>query len=180
MSGRKSKSKGASGERELAKYLSEVFNGSFIRSNNSGAYIGGSNKHRKSTLSENQITSLKGDLVPPDFMPNLVIEAKSYADFRFHQLLEPGPVPQLDEWIDQCLETICDDDFWLVCFKITRIGWFVAVKQDFCENIVFDNYALYKQGPYGTFYVTDLKTFFEKNREEILRLSKNVDDGDKT
>ena len=35
----KSKAKGSSYERELAKFLSEKYNGSFVRVPNSGAYI---------------------------------------------------------------------------------------------------------------------------------------------
>jgi len=41
----KSKNKGSSFERDIAKLLSETFGESFIRVTNSGAYIGG--KYRK-------------------------------------------------------------------------------------------------------------------------------------
>src|SRR5690606_18510619 len=98
-------------------YLSELFGGSFIRSANSGAFIGGKNAARKSNLSEGQIKGLKGDIVPPDDMPRLVLEAKFYADFRFHQLLQPGPQPVLDEWIAQAMDAIDEGDLWFVCFK---------------------------------------------------------------
>ena len=46
----KSKAKGSSYERDLAKFLSEKYNGSFVRVPNSGAYIGGSNFHRACLL----------------------------------------------------------------------------------------------------------------------------------
>lgn len=55
MSGRKSKDKGSAAERELCKLLGGIFNGPFIRSANSGAFVGGKNASRKANLSENQI-----------------------------------------------------------------------------------------------------------------------------
>lgn len=168
--GSKSKNKGAGYERELCKFMGEIFGGSFIRSNNSGAYIGGKNAFRKATLSETQVMSLKGDIVPPDFMPNLVLEAKFYADFRFHQLLQPGPVVQLDDWIKQCLDVICADDLWIVCFKINLRGSFVAIPEKFEKDFVFSNHCVYT-GAYGRFLVTDLKEFFTTNKEAVLRLS---------
>ena len=62
----KSKAKGSSYERDLAKFLSEKYNGSFVRVPNSGAYIGGSNFHRATNLSEGQVRGFKGDIIPPD------------------------------------------------------------------------------------------------------------------
>ena len=59
----KSKAKGSSYERDLAKFLSEKYNGSFVRVPNSGAYIGGSNFHRATNLSEGQVRGFKGDII---------------------------------------------------------------------------------------------------------------------
>jgi hypothetical protein len=171
----KSKSKGNAGERELCGYCSGLFGGSFTRVPNSGAFTGGKNAWRKTTLSETQNRLTRGDIIAPDFMPKLVIEAKSYADFRFHQLLEPGPMPQLDAWIEQSLDTVDDGDLWMVCFKITRIGWFVAVRTDLAEGFSIGNHALYT-GAFGTFYVTALKTMFEANRDQILLRSASPDE----
>jgi hypothetical protein len=166
----KSSSKGKSGERELCKYLSEIFGGSFIRSDNSGAFIGGANAHRKALLSKTQITSRKADIIPPDHMPNLVVESKFYKDFRFHQLLQPGPVPMLDEWIKQCIDVIDENDFWIVCFKINLRGWFVAVPETFFDKLVFENYAIY-HSEHGIFRITEGKTFISNNKDAILELS---------
>jgi hypothetical protein len=168
--GSKSKNKGSGYERELGKFLSEVYGGSFIRSNNSGAFIGGKNAGRKASLSETQVRGVKGDIITPDHMPKLVLEAKFYAEFRFHQLLQPGAMPQLDEWAGQCLETNDDGDFWLICFKINLRGQYVAVPEQFCEGMVFENHSRYV-GKHGAFRITDLKTFFTQNREEVLRRS---------
>jgi hypothetical protein len=168
--GSKSKNKGSGYERDLGKFLGELFEGSFIRSANSGAFVGGKNSFRKKTLSTNQTNALKGDLVCPDFMPKLVIEAKFYAEFRFHQLLQPGPMPQLDEWAGQCHDAIDEGDLWLICFKINLRGQYVAVPTEFEKEFVFQNFCRYKGGK-GEFIVTDLKTFFTDNREAVLRLS---------
>jgi signal transduction histidine kinase len=76
----KSKNKGSSFEREIATFLSNLYSESFVRIPNSGAYIGGANTHRKNRLSENQIKSFKGDIVPPDSWVYFNAEAKNYAD----------------------------------------------------------------------------------------------------
>lgn len=102
MMGSASKIKGASAERQLGKILSETFGGTFIRSNSSGAIVGGSNIHRKQHLGIMQLNSLKGDLAPPDHMPKFVIESKHYADFPYHQFLSSS-IPLLDNWIEQVL-----------------------------------------------------------------------------
>ena len=41
------KAKGSGFEREIAKYLSDVYGESFIRAPGSGAYIGGKNQNRR-------------------------------------------------------------------------------------------------------------------------------------
>jgi hypothetical protein len=40
------------------------------------------NAHRKQYLSEGQIKSFKGDIIPPDTWNKFNAEAKSYADFH--------------------------------------------------------------------------------------------------
>jgi hypothetical protein len=169
MGGAASKIKGSIGERELAKLLGGVFGGSFIRSAGSGAYVGGKNTIRKNFLSQGQTRSVKGDLVPPDFMPKFVVEVKSYADFRFHQLLTPAPCPQLDAWVSQTLDCVDPGDVWCICFKVNRLGWFVALP-DAGQGYVFGNYCVY-QGAQTKLQVTALKEFFMQNRALILRHS---------
>ena len=51
----KSKTKGSSFEREVAKDLSELYEDSFVRTPSTGAYVGGTNVIRKERLSEGQI-----------------------------------------------------------------------------------------------------------------------------
>jgi hypothetical protein len=167
-----SKAKGNAGELELCKKLKVIFDGSFIRVPNSGAFTGGKNSFRKEELSDTQIRNSKGDIIPPDFMPKLVLEAKWYKDFLFHQLIIPGGCPQLDEWIKQSLDAVDDGDVWYVVFKINRRGWFIAVPSESSHHYVFEgSHAIYT-GQHGSFHVTEAMGFFENNREIILQLTK--------
>lgn len=164
----RSKAKGNSAERELCKYLEEVFGGSWTRVPNSGSFVGGKNAFRKKSLSESQIKLTKGDIITPDFMPRFVLESKFYKDFRFHQLLQPGPVPALDIWIEQCLDAVDENDLWMVAFKINLRGWYIVVEQNSrTEKFVFHNYSRYTESKFGSFFVTDLKTFMEENWRSI-------------
>lgn len=171
--GSKSKNKGASGERELCRILSDAFGGSFIRSNNSGAYIGGKNVHRKDSLSQGQTMNLKGDIVPPDNMPKFVIESKWYKEFPYHTLLS-GRVALLDEWIDQTIKVVDDDDFWIVAFKANRRPWCVLFPSSLQSNFNMRNYSIYHKIDTGVLYiVTDLLLFLELNKEIIMKLAGN-------
>ena len=167
--GKASQVKGSGGERDLAKILTKIFNGSFIRSPASGGFIGGKNFIRKAHMSEGQIRDRKGDLVPPDFMTKFVIEVKNYEEFRFHQLLTPNPCPQLDIWIKQALDCIDTDDVWFVAFKITRLGWYVTIP-DQNQGYAYKNHCVYR-GHYGCFYVTGLIDFFQENCDLIKQYS---------
>ena len=162
----KSKRKGNNGERELCKILGGIFAGSFVRVPNSGAMVGGKNVYRRQTLSKAQDRTFRGDIIPPDHLPRLVIEAKSYREFRFHQLLQPGPCPLLDEWIGQASAVLDQGDQWFVAFKITLRGWFLAIPDAECADYAFDNYSVYT-GKHGTFRITDLIDFFRKNHAAV-------------
>jgi hypothetical protein len=165
--GAKSKRKGNAGELELSKMLSTMLGGSFIRVPNSGAFIGGKNFHRKAMLSEAQTRHRKGDIVPPDHLPRMVIEAKSYGEFPYHLLIRPKPLPQLDEWIEQTLDCADPGDAVFVAFKITRLGWTVAVSEADASIYAFHNHVRY-EGAHGAWRLTDLVDFFERNREVVL------------
>ena len=158
--GSKSKNKGSGAERELCKMLAEVFGGSFIRSNNSGAFVGGKNVFRKANLTATQNLNMKGDIVTPDELSHLCIESKFYAAFSFHQLLS-GSCAQLDEWIAQNLHVMDEKDICLIMFKINRLGWYVATPPN--EKYVLTSYANYI-GKHGTFVVSQLEPFLKDNK----------------
>jgi len=69
----KSKSKGKSWERDVCVFLSKLYNDSFIRVPNSGAYTGGKNEFRKEYLTDEQIKLSRGDVVPPVLFCNFVV-----------------------------------------------------------------------------------------------------------
>lgn len=167
----KAKSKGNSAERELSKFLAGVFCGSFVRVPNSGAFIGGKNAVRKANMSEGQKRGAKGDIIPPDFMPKLVLESKFYADFQFHSLITEGKVPQLDKWIEQTIECVEPQDVWFVAFKINRRGWYACFPEEMAHNYVLGNHAVYSDGD-KKFIVTELTNFFTTNKEKVLELTK--------
>lgn len=163
MSGSKSKNKGKSGERELAKIFEGIFKGSFIRVPNSGAYIGGKNAFRVEVLSDGQIRNVKGDIIPPDFMPKLVLECKFYADFPFHSLMTEKTIPILEAWIEQTTEVLDKDDIWFLAFKINRRGWFIVMDDHRAENYTIKNHA-----KYGAYVITEMKEFLKNNKDIIL------------
>lgn len=163
-----SSAKGKTAERELCKLLGEAFDGSFIRSANSGAFIGGSNAFRKETLSEGQIRGVKGDIIPPDFMPNFAIESKHYKDFAYHQLLV-GPVPMLDAWVDQHHEVLDENDFWLVAFKTNRKPWIAVIEARFADELISTNKLFYTTASGIKCVVCSLDDFLKHNRALVLR-----------
>ena len=164
--GAKSKTKGSRNELELCKLLSGIFSGSFVRVPHSGSMVGGKNVHRRQTLSKSQDRTFRGDIIPPDHLPRLVIESKAYKEFRFHQLLQPGPCLMLDEWIAQAMSVVDPGDQWFVAFKVNMRGWFLAIPEGECGEYSFANHCSYR-GIHGAFKVTDLVEFFEVNRDIV-------------
>jgi hypothetical protein len=125
----KSKAKGNAWELEVAKFLSATYNESFIRIPSSGAFVGGKNNFRKTTLCNTQVQSKKGDIHPPADWKHWNIECKSYADFPFHQLWFTD-VKILDEWIQQQKDVEDPGDLNLILIKISRKEKWVVYPQN--------------------------------------------------
>lgn len=115
----KSKTKGNAWELEVAKFLSELYNESFIRIPSSGAFVGGKNNFRKTQIDAAQLQGKKGDIHPPEAWRHWNIECKSYADFPFHQLWY-ADVKILDAWIQQQRDVEDQGDLNLILIKISR------------------------------------------------------------
>jgi hypothetical protein len=113
----KSKAKGNAWELEVAKFLSDTYNESFLRVPSSGAFVGGKNNFRKTTIDKAQLQSKKGDI--PMGWNHFNLECKSYADFPFHQLWY-ADVKILDSWIAQQKEVEDEGDLNLILIKISR------------------------------------------------------------
>lgn len=158
----KNKNKGSSFEREMANYLTTLYNVSFIRTIGSGSYIGGSNSFRKNDLSESQTRSHKGDITPDHSFNKMNMECKFYSEFHFHQLFGDS-VPLLDKWIEQCLECADDGDINILCIKINYKGKFVCIEAN--EKLKTEKALKYKN-----WYFYSFKDFFDDNKEIFKEL----------
>jgi hypothetical protein len=143
--------------------------GNFMRSANSGAFVGGKNAHRKAGMSAGQILAVKGDLVPPDFLPYMVVESKSYADFQYHQMFT-APVPLLDNWIAQTLDCVDEHDHWFVCFKTNRKPWLVVFDADNSDKFLLKQHSIYYTKNGMKCVATGLHDFLSGNVEAIKAL----------
>lgn len=163
-----SKAKGSSFEREVATYLSKLYNESFIRAPGSGAYVGGKNQTRKEFLHEGQIRSFKGDIVPGENFTKLNVECKSYADFPFH-LLYTGDCKVLDGWLKQMLDVAEEGDVSVLFMKFNRKGKFVAVQSSLTWGS--DNFTYYSSKSLGDWIIIEFEQFFKLNRDLLKSYS---------
>lgn len=164
----KSKSKGNSFEREVAKFLSDTYGDSFVRVPNSGAYIGGSNVHRKQSLNENQAKSFKGDIVGPDSWKFFNAECKNYGDFPFHLVLA-GDCKMLDSWLDQLMAVSEPNDLNILFMKFNRKGRFVAVQSN--VTWVTDQFLYYTSKAHKDWLIIDFNHFFKHNKDIVKSYS---------
>ena len=163
----KSKSKGNSWEREVAKFLSDLYGESFVRVPNSGAYIGGANTKRKEMLHEGQIRSFKGDIIPGQSFPKFNCECKSYGDFAFHQLFQ-GECKQLNLWLDQLIDVADEDDFNILIMKFNRKGKFIAIEFDRNSDVpLFVEYHMLYQYKDVRWAIMDYDRFWKLNSEWV-------------
>jgi hypothetical protein len=165
----KSKIKGSTYERDVAKFLTEHYGETFIRNiSGSGAYVGGTNSFRKARLTEAQIRHAKGDVVPPDSFKMLNIECKSYGSLEFHQLLTE--CRQLEAWLQQLMDASDAGDVNILFIKITRRGQYIAVQAT--EPWATDsNYVSYHSAKLGQWMIYSHDTFFKLNSTILKTLS---------
>ena len=166
----KSKTKGKSWERDVCNFLTELYNDSFIRVPNSGAYVGGKNEYRREHLTEEQIKLSRGDIIPPVKFPYFLAECKNYADFPFHQLLAKNSISQLDNWIEQVEHDVTTvDDLWLLFIKITRKGTYVLFNTNlydpYVPNIISAN--LPYGAKYRNYWFTEMNHFFNIQKDKL-------------
>ena len=157
-----SKNKGSSYEREVAKFLSDLYQESFIRTPGSGAHIGGKNNTRTEFLHEGQIRSFKGDIVPGQSFQKLNVECKHYGEFPFHQLFS-GECKQLDSWIEQTVAVAEEGDLSVIFIKITRTGKFVCVPAKY--TWITDCFMYYSSKKNNDWIIIDFDDFFKYNKD---------------
>jgi len=165
------KKKGSSFEREVANFLSEIYQESFIRAPGSGAYVGGKNQTRKEFLHEGQVRSFKGDIVPGQSFPRFNAECKSYNDFPFHQVIA-GDCKVLDNWIEQMMAVAEPNDISILFMKFNRKGKFVAVKCG--PTWVTDNF-MYYSSKFGDWLIIEFNDFFKNNKDLLKAYSAPTD-----
>jgi len=156
------KAKGSGFEREIAKYLSEKYNESFIRAPGSGAYIGGKNQSRTQVLHEGQIRSFKGDIVPGQTFTKMNVECKFYADFPFHLLLS-GECKVIVAWLEQLMDVADPDDCNILFMKFNRKGRYIAVQSKL--TWVADNFTYYTSQKHGDWMIFEFESFFLHNTD---------------
>lgn len=161
----KQKVKGSKLERDTAKDLTLRYGENFVRTIGSGAFVGGSNAFRKNSLTESQTRSHKGDVTPPDTFYFMNMECKSYSDLLFHQIFF-NDCPQLDKWIEQCLEPADIDDINIIVIKIDRKGKYVCIQKD--DRLDSTNSYNYK----GWLFF-EYETFFKQNKEIFSELCRD-------
>jgi len=167
-----SKTKGKTWERDVAHFLTEMYGETFIRVQNSGAYVGGQNAFRKQTMHEFQILNMKGDIVPGPSFPHLNIECKSYKSFTFHKLFFFGEhIKQLDEWIDQLLGAADKGDLNLLIMKFNNVGKYVMFETKNSYVMELDHGLFYQSKNHGPFYFMEFDRFWEINKEAVKTLS---------
>jgi len=163
------KAKGSGWERDVAKYLTELYSLPFHRAPGSGAYVGGRNSSRKAFLDEGQVRSFKGDVVPPKEFPKMNLEAKFYKDFPFHQLFH-GEIKILESWLEQMLEPADEGDFSILVMKFNRKGKWVAVRPN--EDLTFTRSFTYDSEAHGRWIIMDYDDFWGTNHGEVAQLCK--------
>jgi hypothetical protein len=164
-----SKNKGSSFEREVANFLSSLYEESFIRAPGSGAYVGGKNQVRKQYLDEGQIRSFKGDIVPGQSFAKFNAECKSYKDFPFHQLYT-GECKVLEGWIEQMMDVAEDGDLNILFMKFNRKGKFVVVQSD-KKTWVTDQFTYYTSKAHGDWILIEFNHFFKHNKDLLKMYS---------
>ncbi len=166
------KAKGSGFEREIAKYLSELYGESFIRAPGSGAYIGGKNQSRTQILHEGQIRSFKGDIVPGQTFTKMNVECKFYADFPFHLLLS-GECKVIDGWLEQLMDVADPDDCNILFMKFNRKGRYIAVQSKL--TWVTDNFLYYTSPKLGDWIIMEFDSFFLNNSTLLKAYSGSID-----
>jgi len=154
------KAKGSGFEREVAKFLSDLYSESFIRAPGSGAYIGGKNQSRTEFLHEGQIRNFKGDIVPGQSFTRFNAECKFYADFPWHLVLS-GSCKQLDTWLEQLMAVAEPKDVNILFMKFNRKGKYIAVQ---CGSTwITDNFMYYSSSKHGDWLLVEFDDFFKHN-----------------
>lgn len=155
------KTKGKGYENAVAKFLTDTYGEKFLRVPTSGAFLGGANFHRRHTMTEGQVRSFKGDIIPPDSWSKFNCECKFYKDFNFHQLYSESKI--LDRWIAETLDTANTGDLSLIFMKFNNLGEYMAYQST--ENFIVNQYTIYK----NSWHFTSHSAFWTQHNKNIVK-----------
>jgi hypothetical protein len=158
------KRKGNGYERVVAKDLSTRFNDTFRRVPQSGAFVGGLNRHKNRNLREDAQEILAGDIICPKWFP-FSVECKNWDhNPKLHNICSIGD-KELDNWIKQAKgQAEVSGKDWIICFKVTeyRGKEFVVMDQKvFNKHVPIDCNYPDRFFVYRGTMVLDYKLFFE-------------------
>ena len=116
-----SKKKGNRYELQIANELTSLFDDTFRRNPNSGAFFGGGNWNTKNKKVDKDIVSdMAGDIITPRWFP-FSIECKNYDDTPKLHKLYTGTDKKFNEWVAQAkADALKSEKQWILFFKITK------------------------------------------------------------
>lgn len=155
------KTKGKGYENVVAKFLTDTYGEKFLRVPTSGAFLGGSNFHRRHVMTEGQVRSFKGDIIPPDSWNQFNCECKFYKSFNFHQLYTESKI--LDKWIVETLDTANTGDLSLIFMKFNNLGEYIAYQST--EEFTTTQYTVYK----NSWHITAHSAFWTPHNKLIVK-----------
>ena len=165
------KEKGKRWERDCADALTEAFGENFMRVPNSGAFTGGKNVFRMERMSQNQISASRGDIVPPDSFPHLIVECKHVKPGTVADLMQ-GPAAKIDQWWAQANADARPGDLAVLLVKEDRRN-----PKAFFESCLGmqagleKSWMLYRGAGGVSLAVADMADWLGNCGEEIRRLS---------
>ncbi len=169
----KSKIKGSTFERDVAKMFNTHFNSNeFSRTMGSGAFVGNKNWNKRAGLTQELKNALASDIIAPNWFP-FSIECKHYDDTPiYHNLLDQGD-PTLTGWLEKAIRDAQNTQtIPMLIFKTTRKGVFVAYPSIFDKlvtnipknRLIYGNFTITSWTNYKNI-IDDVKriSFDEKN-----------------
>lgn len=174
----KSKIKGSTFERDVAKMFNEIYEtNEFSRTFGSGAFVGKSNWDKRKGLSEEVKTALAGDIITPKWFP-LSIECKNYDDTpAYHNLLTEDGDATLNTWLGKSIyDAVNTNMIPCVCFKTTRKGSFIVLPYIVLDELNLEcNYLRY-----GCFIIVSIDNYKKEIAKPLLDILKDENSAFKT
>lgn len=168
----KSKTKGCTFERDVAKDLNKWFDtNEFARTFGSGAFVGKTNWVKRAGMASEVKNALAGDIMVPAWFP-FNIECKNYQDSPiYHNILTEKGDSILDGWLGKSIHDAINTKMLpMVIFKTTRKGVFVALYQSMKHYIHCNNYAYY-----NGFYIVSYDNFQKIIQNVIVDYKASID-----